>query len=609
MEVSSEKQAKKIKSFLPLNKLIFKKFTIEKVISEGIFGEIYLVKNEKDNKYYTMKAEKNDSNIKILEQEGYNLFILKGLGIPQLVSYGKIKNYDILIQELLGKSLNELFIENNFQFSMNDICLISIQLIDRVEWVHSKTLIHRDIKPENFLLGSNNPNIIYLTGFGLCTKYCSSKSGKHIMPGFRGTFSGTIKYSSANAQRGNQLSRRDDLESLGYTILYFMKGGLPWMNLNQNINEKEAYIKIYSMKKFMPVERLCKGAPSEMQDYFRYIRQLKFKEEPNYDYLRNLFVNLLKKNGIENYQNYCFSWVHDWNANFSVRRKKSAKIRLYSKLLNRIKSKRARANEIDLSKESDKVSRNKTCHEIQINNNNKYIEFSPVLNNKIDDQIINPLGKIGIKEELTDRNLETEIDDNNLNFLKDDIKNHYYKINNGALNKKRFLNNKTFDLNRKNNNNYINKDNRKLQMKINNPNVNITNINIYNNRIQTGNNSDINYQILNTISNSKDINKNKYINPLKLNNNIMSNNNNSNYYKDSNQLIIKKPNMVINNNNAYHKNFFSYKQAATRLTETGKNQISFNDNIKVGKAEKKSMDINNNYNISNNFYYNSVIKK
>ena len=609
MEVSSEKQAKKIKSFLPLNKLIFKKFTIEKVISEGIFGEIYLVKNEKDNKYYTMKAEKNDSNIKILEQEGYNLFILKGLGIPQLVSYGKIKNYDILIQELLGKSLNELFIENNFQFSMNDICLISIQLIDRVEWVHSKTLIHRDIKPENFLLGSNNPNIIYLTGFGLCTKYCSSKSGKHIMPGFRGTFSGTIKYSSANAQRGNQLSRRDDLESLGYTILYFMKGGLPWMNLNQNINEKEAYIKTYSMKKFMPVERLCKGAPSEMQDYFRYIRQLKFKEEPNYDYLRNLFVNLLKKNGIENYQNYCFSWVHDWNANFSVRRKKSAKIRLYSKLLNRIKSKRARANEIDLSKENDKVSRNKTFNEIQINNNNKYIEFSPVLNNKIDDQIINPLGKIGIKEELTDRNLETEIDDNNLNYLKDDIKNHYYKINNGALNKKRFLNNKTFDLNRKNNNNYINKDNRKLQMKINNPNVNITNINIYNNRIQTGNNSDINYQILNTISNSKDINKNKYINPLKLNNNIMSNNNNSNYYKDSNQLIIKKPNMVINNNNAYHKNFFSYKQAATRLTETGKNQISFNDNIKVGKAEKKSMDINNNYNISNNFYYNSVIKK
>ena len=609
MEVSSEKQAKKIKSFLPLNKLIFKKFTIEKVISEGIFGEIYLVKNEKDNKYYTMKAEKNDSNIKILEQEGYNLFLLKGLGIPQLVSYGKIKNYDILIQELLGKSLNELFIENNFQFSMNDICLISIQLIDRVEWVHSKTLIHRDIKPENFLLGSNNPNIIYLTGFGLCTKYCSSKSGKHIMPGFRGTFSGTIKYSSANAQRGNQLSRRDDLESLGYTILYFMKGGLPWMNLNQNINEKEAYIKTYSMKKFMPVERLCKGAPSEMQDYFRYIRQLKFKEDPNYDYLRNLFVNLLKKNGIENYQNYCFSWVHDWNANFSVRRKKSAKIRLYSKLLNRINSRRARANEIDLSKENDKVSRNKTFNEIQINNNNKYIEFSPVLNNKINDQIINPIGKIGIKEELTDRNLETEIDDNNLNYLKDDIKNHYYKINNGALNKKRFLNNKTFDLNRKNNNNYINKDNRKLQMKINNPNVNITNINIYNNRIQTGNNSDINYQILNTISNSKDINKNKYINPLKLNNNIMSNNNNSNYYKDSNQLIIKKPNMVINNNNAYHKNFFSYKQAATRLTETGKNQISFNDNIKVGKAEKKSMDINNNYNISNNFYYNSVIKK
>ena len=609
MKVSSEKQAKKTKTFFPLNKLIFNKFRIEKVISEGIFGEIYLVKNEKANKYYAMKTENNDSNLKILEQEGYNLFLLKGLGIPQLISYGKIKNYDILIQELLGKSLNELFIENNFQFSMKDICLISIQLIDRVEWVHSKTLIHRDIKPENFLLGSNNPNIIYLTGFGLCTKYCSSKSGKHIMPGFRGTFSGTIKYSSANAQRGNQLSRRDDLESLGYTILYFMKGKLPWMNLNQNNNEKEAYIKTYSMKKFMPVERLCKGAPSEMQDYFKYIRQLKFKDEPNYEYLRNLFINLLKKNGIENYQNYCFSWIHNWKSNCFVRRKKSVKVRLYSKLLNKIESKRTKANESDLSKETNKVIRNNTYSDNQINNTIKYIEFSPILNNETDAQINDTIEKIKIKEELTDRNIKAETDDNNLNYLKDDIKNHYHKINNEVINKKRYLNNKAFDLNRKNNNNIINKDNLKLQMKLQNPNVNITNINIYNNRINTGNSSDINYKFLNTISNPNDINKNKYITPLKLNSNKININNNNNYYIDSNQLNVKKPNMMINNNNTYLKNFFSYKPMGTMYAEAIKNQIPINDNIRVGKAGNQSMDINNKYDSPNNFYYNNVIKK
>ena len=609
MKVSSEKQAKKTKTFFPLNKVIFNKFRIEKVISEGIFGEIYLVKNEKTNKYYAMKTENNDSNIKILEQEGYNLFLLKGFGIPQLISYGKIKNYDILIQELLGKSLNELFIENNSQFSMKDICLISIQLIDRVEWVHSKTLIHRDIKPENFLLGSNNPNIIYLTGFGLCTKYCSSKSGKHIMPGFRGTFSGTIKYSSANAQRGNQLSRRDDLESLGYTLLYFMKGKLPWMNLNQNNNEKEAYIKTYSMKKFMPVERLCKGAPSEIQDYFKYVRQLKFKEEPNYEYLRNLFINLLKKNGIENYQNYCFSWIHNWKSKCFVSRKKSAKIRLYSKLLNKIESKETKTNETGLSKETDKVIRNKTYTDNQISKTIKYSELSPILNNETDIQINDSINKIITKEELTDRNIKTEADDNNLNYLKDDIKNHYHKINNEAINKKRYLNNKAFDFNRKNNNNIINKDNLKLQMKLKNPNVNITNINIYNNRINTGNSCDINYKFLNTISNPNDINKNKYITPFKLNSNKINKNNNNNYYIDSNQLNVKKPNMMINNNNTYRKHFFPYKQMGTMYTEAIKNQISINDNIRVGKAGNQSLDINNKYDSSNNFYYNNVIKK
>ena len=608
MEITPNKQDKKTKSFFPINKVIFKKFRIEKVISEGIFGEIYLVKNEKDNKYYAMKTERNDANIKILEQEGFNLFLLKGFGIPQLISYGKIKNYDILIQELLGKSLNELFIEHNFQFSMNDICLISIQLLDRVEWIHSKTLIHRDIKPENFLLGRNNPNIIYVTGFWLCTKYCSSKSGKHIMPGFRGTFSGTIKYSSANAQRGRQLSRRDDLESLGYTLLYFMKGSLPWMNLNQNNNEKEAYIKTYSMKKFMPVERLCKGTPSEMQDYFKYVRQLKFKEEPNYEYLRNLFVNLLKKNGIENCQNYCFSWAHNKNANYSVGRKKSARIRLYSKLLNRIKYRKEQINETDLSKEIN--DKNKTFTEVKVNNNNNtFIALSPIFNKESVGHINSPIEKNEIKGELTERNIKTEIDEINLNYLKDDIKNHYHKLNNEAINKKRFINNKTFDMTiGKNNNNNMHKDNRKLQMKINNPKVNITNINIYNNRINTQYNSDINYKILNTISNSNEAKKNKYITTMILNNNNKPKNTNTNYYKESNQLIVKKPNMVLRSNNNYLKNIISYKPTTTKYAETRRNQIYFNDKTRFGKTTSQSMDISNKYDNSNNFYYKEIAK-
>ena len=138
-------------SFISPNKLIFKKFRPVKLITEGMFSQIYLVVNEKTNKLYVMKIEKQDSEIKLLEHEAYNLYSLKGTGIPELITFGKVKKNNVLIEELLDKSLYTLFLENNCELSNQDICLISIQLINRIEWIHSKTLIHRDIKPEFFL--------------------------------------------------------------------------------------------------------------------------------------------------------------------------------------------------------------------------------------------------------------------------------------------------------------------------------------------------------------------------------------------------------------------------------------------------------------------------
>ena len=138
---------------------------------------------------------------------------------------------------------------------------MSKQIIDRIQWVHSKYIVHRDIKPDNFLIGRKDPNIIYLIDFGLSKKYKSSKTGKHIRFSFTGKLTGTVRFASANALRGGEQSRRDDLESIGYMIIYFMRGKLPWQGVVGN-KKMERYIKIYKMKKNVPPEDLCRSLPS-----------------------------------------------------------------------------------------------------------------------------------------------------------------------------------------------------------------------------------------------------------------------------------------------------------------------------------------------------------
>ena len=518
------KTNEKKNTFFPINKIIFKKYKILNLISEGVFGGIYLVVNEKTSQHFAMKIERRDSRFRLLEQEGYNLFSIKGLGIPEIISFGRISNYNILIEELLGKSLNQIFIENNFKFSLKDICLISIQLIDRIELIHSKTLVHRDIKPENFLIGYKNPNIIYLTEFGLCAKYCSSKTGKHILPGFRGTFTGTLRYSSANAQRGNQQSRRDDLESLGYTILFFMRGKLPWMNLEHIINEKELYLKTYSMKKFITVERLCKGLPPEMAEYFKYVKLLKFQEEPNYDYLRNLFKDLLKKNGFEDYENLTFSWVVPSNLSKSkiIKRKAASPLgRLYHKIKNQIESHKENS-QIEYTKTNinQSITRNETYNDFPPNNDNQILNISAKI-------ITQPIHNINKSDLMQNSNLEKEnkIFSNKEIFFKQNklIKKEegihpskfgsgYYQKNNNILRSKTNNNNKRYkeeipNLNKKINN-YTKFENNTKPIKTANTKMRKININTYNSNYIPINNNEIIHRKSNRFQSPKYLNNN-----------------------------------------------------------------------------------------------------
>ena len=214
--------------------------------------------------------------------------------------------------ELLGQSLENLFQAQNKSFSIKTACMLGIQMIDRIEYVHSRKIIHRDIKPDNFVIGRKDKSyIVYVLDFGLSKKYYSVSHKCHI-PFIKGKkLTGTARYASINALSGFEQSRRDDLESIGYILMYFIRGSLPWQGLK--INKKEdRYKKICEKKKETSAKDLCAGFPSEFETFVSYTRNLQFTEVPNYNYLRNLLKTIIKKSGstIDFFYDWCTTKPH-----------------------------------------------------------------------------------------------------------------------------------------------------------------------------------------------------------------------------------------------------------------------------------------------------------
>ena len=303
---------------IKINQIIFQKYKKKEKIASGSYGNIFLGENISTKKLVAIKIEDRKNNIKkTLEKEAYYLYNLKGYGIPELITFGYSGRYNILIETLLGKSLYDINLIQ--KFTLKDVCMIGIQLIDRLEYIHSKFIIHCDIKPQNILLGKNDSSIIYICDFGISQKYRSSKTGKHINMKKCHKIYVTLFYSSINSLLGYQQSRRDDLESLGYMLIY-LKNGLPWENIKfKNLDDYKN--KILDMKKNINITKLCKGLPIEIVQYIKYVRKLRFEEKPNYSYLKSLFSEILFK--INQNWDYNFSW----NINEKINNiKKSAKL-------------------------------------------------------------------------------------------------------------------------------------------------------------------------------------------------------------------------------------------------------------------------------------------
>jgi len=299
-------------------------YVFDRKIGSGSFGEIYRAKDVSQLELpdVAIKLEKADSPHKLLkfEHSVYSKMQLS-VGIPRVMWFGsnalRVMTseedyvYDAMVMELMGSSLESLFRKCKRKFSLKTVLMLTEQMLTRLEVLHSKGYIHRDIKPENFLIGlGENAPVVYIIDFGLAKKYLRKKGcdsrGTHIPYRENQKLTGTPRYASVNTHVGIEQSRRDDLESLGYVLMYFLRGRLPWQGIDAS-TKAEKYEIIESIKRTTSIDTLCHGYPEEFAEYFRYCRLLYFEDKPDYSQLRRMFRRLFFRCSFQ------WDYEYDWD--------------------------------------------------------------------------------------------------------------------------------------------------------------------------------------------------------------------------------------------------------------------------------------------------------
>lgn len=285
-----------------------RKFRIGRKIGSGSFGDIYHGTNLISGEEVAIKLESIRSRHPQLDYESrVYRYLSGGVGIPFIRWFGREGEYNAMVIDLLGPSLEDLFNYCHRRFSFKTVIMLALQMFCRIQYIHGRSFIHRDIKPDNFLMGvGRRGSTVHVIDFGLSKKYRDFNTHRHIPYRENKSLTGTARYASVNTHLGIEQSRRDDLESLGYVLIYFCKGSLPWQGLKAT-TKKQKYDRIMEKKLNVSVETLCSGLPLEFQEYMAYCKNLKFDEKPDYLFLARLFKDLSIK--LEYHNDHLFDWT------------------------------------------------------------------------------------------------------------------------------------------------------------------------------------------------------------------------------------------------------------------------------------------------------------
>ena len=528
-----------------INKLIFSKYLIRKKIGKGSFGTVYQGINTSNNEKIALKVEKREKDDPgTLENEALRLVYLQGEGIPSVYCYGNNLVHNLLVEELLGKSLEDIFNSYGKPFSLKTVCVLGIEMIKRIRYIHSKFYIHRDIKPDNFMTGrGENEKKIYIIDFGLAKKYYSVSRAQHIKFVTGKHLIGTARYCGRNAHRGYEQGRRDDIESIGYVLMYFLLGVLPWQGLKARKNE-DHFEKIAQKKYTTSFEELTAGQPEEFLNYFKHADKLEFEAQPNYIYLIGLFQSVIDK--------YCTDCLYD----FDWKKDSCSYVSRNSNNINKqtdvslIVHKNNDASQLDYSniieeEEKDENEENEENHQKKKRIKKKEVfmgeDNPPVENHEKENE----------KEKLKEKHNDDKIKNNNDKLKRTKSMNNIRKSKSGDIDK-----------------NINKKKNKKVKNKKNNENKH---------------DSKKNNEISKTKPENKDVEK---VNESKKGINIDNNNNNEDNINDENQ----------NSKNQGNKNLVNEE---VNPPETNNN---YDDNNK-GNDYKNSVNkkkFNYDYNDSNN---------